>query len=107
MGMKKPSLMHYRGKAYARSSCHIDTWPTSVFILFGLPRSYPSPRPDLTRTLQRFRDGDLQILVATSIEEKGLDIPQCDLVVFYEPVPSELRLIQRGVELAGLGLADA
>ena len=34
-------------------------------------------------------------IVATSIGEEGLDIPQVDLVVFYEPVPSEIRTIQR------------
>lgn len=45
--------------------------------------------------LQRFRHGELQVLVATSIGEEGLDIPECDLVLFYEPVPSEIRFIQR------------
>ena len=34
-------------------------------------------------------------LVATSIAEEGLDIPEVDLVVFYEPIPSEIRYIQR------------
>jgi Fanconi anemia group M protein len=33
--------------------------------------------------------------VATSIAEEGLDIPEVDLVVFYEPVPTEIRHIQR------------
>ena len=27
--------------------------------------------------------------------EEGLDIPATDLVVFYEPIPSEIRTIQR------------
>src|SRR5713226_4814000 len=45
--------------------------------------------------LQKFRDGHVNVLVATSIGEEGLDIPQVDLVVFYEPVPSEIRTIQR------------
>ena len=27
--------------------------------------------------------------------EEGLDIPEVDLVVFYEPIPSEIRYIQR------------
>ena len=45
--------------------------------------------------LQSFRDGEFDILVATSIAEEGLDIPQVDLVVFYEPIPSEIRYIQR------------
>ncbi len=45
--------------------------------------------------LRDFREGRLNILVATSIAEEGLDIPVVDLVIFYEPVPSEIRYIQR------------
>lgn len=45
--------------------------------------------------LEKFRRGELKALVATSIGEEGLDIPSVDLVVFYEPVPSEIRYIQR------------
>ena len=47
------------------------------------------------RVLEEFRRGDFQVLVATSIAEEGLDIPEVDLVVFYEPIPSEIRYIQR------------
>jgi len=45
--------------------------------------------------IEKFHKGDFNILVATSIAEEGLDIPSTDLVVFYEPVPSEIRTIQR------------
>jgi ERCC4-related helicase len=45
--------------------------------------------------LEKFSNGDFNTLVATSIGEEGLDIPQVDIVVFYEPVPSAIRTIQR------------
>ena len=45
--------------------------------------------------LADFRDGRSNVLVATSVGEEGLDIPSADLVVFYEPVSSEIRTIQR------------
>jgi Fanconi anemia group M protein len=45
--------------------------------------------------IEKFQDGSYNILVSTSIAEEGLDIPATDLVVFYEPVPSEIRTIQR------------
>lgn len=35
------------------------------------------------------------VLIATSIGEEGLSIPAVDMVIFYEPVPSEIRTIQR------------
>ena len=45
--------------------------------------------------LEKLRNGAFNVLVATSIAEEGLDIPEVDHVVFYEPIPSEIRYIQR------------
>ena len=45
--------------------------------------------------LDSFRKKKFNVLVATSIAEEGLDIPEVKLVVFYEPVASEIRHIQR------------
>jgi Fanconi anemia group M protein len=45
--------------------------------------------------LEKFRRGEYNVVVATSVGEEGLDVASTDLVVFYEPVPSEIRTIQR------------
>ena len=47
------------------------------------------------RTIARFSAGEFDVMVATSIGEEGLDIPSVDTVVFFEPIPSEIRSIQR------------
>jgi Fanconi anemia group M protein len=47
------------------------------------------------KIIQYFKNNEVSVLVATSIAEEGLDIPDVDCVIFYEPVPSEIRLIQR------------
>jgi Fanconi anemia group M protein len=45
--------------------------------------------------VQDFKDGKIKVLACTSIGEEGLDIPEVNAVVFYEPVPSAIRSIQR------------
>ena len=45
--------------------------------------------------IKAFRMKTYQVLVSTSVAEEGIDIPSVDLVVLYEPVPSEIRMIQR------------
>ncbi len=47
------------------------------------------------QAIDDFRRGAFDVLVATSIGEEGLDIPSVDAVIFYEPIPSEIRNIQR------------
>jgi Fanconi anemia group M protein len=52
--------------------------------------------------LDEFRAGEINVLCATSIGEEGLDIPEVDAVIFYEPIPSAIRKIQRAGRTARL-----
>ncbi len=45
--------------------------------------------------LQKFRDDQYQVLVATRVGEEGLDISEVNLVIFYDNVPSSIRYVQR------------
>jgi Fanconi anemia group M protein len=46
-------------------------------------------------TLEEFRSGEFEVLVSTSVAEEGLDVPEVDLVLFFEPVPTAIRSVQR------------
>jgi ERCC4-related helicase len=45
--------------------------------------------------IERFKKNEFNVLVMSSVGEEGLDIPAVDSVIFYEPVPSAIRTIQR------------
>ncbi len=45
--------------------------------------------------LRRFKYNEFNVLIATSVGEEGLDVPSVDYAIFYEPVPSGIRSIQR------------
>jgi Fanconi anemia group M protein len=45
--------------------------------------------------LENFKLGIYNTLIATSVAEEGLDIAECDLIIFYDTVPSAIRDIQR------------
>ena len=45
--------------------------------------------------LNQFRFKEINVLTSTSIGEEGLDLPEVSTVIFYEPIPSAIRSIQR------------
>jgi Fanconi anemia group M protein len=47
------------------------------------------------QVIKSFKIGTYDVLISTSVAEEGIDIPSVDSVILYEPVPSEIRMIQR------------
>lgn len=47
------------------------------------------------KIIEEFSEGEINVLCATCIAEEGLDIPEVNAVIFYEPIPSAIRSIQR------------
>lgn len=45
--------------------------------------------------IQKFKQGDFNVLVATSIGEEGLDIGQVDLIICYDASSSPIKMLQR------------
>lgn len=63
-------------------------------------RPFVGKREGITQNMQKatimdFRNRKFDVLIASSIAEEGLDIPSVDVVLFYEPIPNEIRNIQR------------
>jgi len=54
------------------------------------------------KIIDDFSSGKINVLCATSIGEEGLDIPEVNVVIFYEPIASAIRTIQRAGRTARL-----
>ncbi|MCD6371745.1 MAG: DEAD/DEAH box helicase family protein, partial [Candidatus Aenigmarchaeota archaeon] len=69
----------------------------SVKMLIGQARKGGKglSQKDQIKILKEFAEAKFNVLVATSIGEEGLDIVDTNVAIFYEPVPSEIRMIQR------------
>lgn len=49
---------------------------------------------DQVMTVIKFRKGELNCLFATSVAEEGLDIPDCNLIVRFDPVKTMIQYVQ-------------
>ncbi|MCS6767523.1 MAG: helicase-related protein [Candidatus Nitrosocaldus sp.] len=66
-----------------------------VGYLIGKAGEHGLGQDEQVEAVNRFRTGKYDILVATSVGEEGLDIAECNLVIFYDNVPSAIRFVQR------------
>ncbi|KAI1757217.1 hypothetical protein F4782DRAFT_481744 [Xylaria castorea] len=58
-------------------------------------RSEGMKQAEQIQRIQKFKDGEFNVLVATSIGEEGLDIGQVDLIICYDASASPIRMLQR------------
>lgn len=73
----------------------IDRAKPSIFIGQAKKASGGMSQKEQKEVVHKFRTGEINVLCATSIGEEGLDIPEVNAVIFYEPIPSAIRKIQR------------
>ncbi len=67
----------------------------SAGILIGKAGENGLKQKKQVEAVQKFRDGEYKVLIATRVGEEGLDISEVNLVIFYDNVPSSIRYIQR------------
>ncbi|MFH0961397.1 MAG: DEAD/DEAH box helicase [archaeon] len=93
-GNKAPSIIfaHYRSQAKKISEI-LSSAGTTSRIFLGQKEGFTQKKQK--ETIEAFRKEEFQVLVSTSVGEEGIDIPSVDLIIFYEPVPSAIRHIQR------------
>lgn len=88
-------FVHYRASA-ERVCKMLNSIPgANAHLLVGRSGEGGMRQSEQIDVVRRFSEGEFNVLVCTQVGEEGLSIHSVDLVVFYEAVPSEIRLIQR------------
>ncbi|KAG5651502.1 hypothetical protein H0H81_008396 [Sphagnurus paluster] len=57
----------------------------------GIAKTTPSCHKNV---VEAFRKGEINLLIATSVAEEGLDFPACDLVIRFDPVAHMVGYVQ-------------
>ncbi|MGC8580809.1 MAG: helicase-related protein [Thermoplasmata archaeon] len=69
--------------------------PSKVLVGQGKRTSKGLSQKEQVEVVEKFKNREFKVLVATNIGEEGLDVPDADLIIFYDSVSSEIRKIQR------------
>ena len=75
---------------------------SEIFVGQTIKKGIGLKQKEQRRIINEFSLGNIDVLCATCIGEEGLDIPEVNTVIFYEPVASAIRTIQRGGRTARL-----
>ncbi|WCF09627.1 DEAD/DEAH box helicase [Paenibacillus thiaminolyticus] len=94
-----------RAIAFVNDTNRIGEWEAklayaglSVASLYG-----DAPKQERAAVLRRFRDGQVQVLLATDVAARGLDIPDLPLVISIEPALDAEHYIHRAGRTGRMG----
>uniref|UniRef100_A0A672IKR3 RNA helicase n=1 Tax=Salarias fasciatus TaxID=181472 RepID=A0A672IKR3_SALFA len=73
-----------------------DVGIKSAYIIGGGDQSVVKPMTSAEQkdVLKKFGNGDVNLLIATTVAEEGLDIPACNFVIRYGLVTNEISMLQ-------------
>ncbi|MGQ9781670.1 MAG: ERCC4 domain-containing protein [Nitrososphaeria archaeon] len=71
------------------------SWGLDADYLIGKRGEFSQSQKEQLETLNKLNLGLKKILFATRVGEEGLDIVECNLVIFYDSVSDAIRFIQR------------
>eukprot|EP01043_Picozoa_sp_COSAG02_P045936 COSAG02_NODE_4250_length_5586_cov_2.460725_2_plen_769_part_00 len=92
-------FVHNRSNAHfllekLRTCSELDGYDIQAECVTGHSKSGGMKLTHQKRVLDRFRSGSLNVIVATSVAEEGLDIPQCNLVVRLDAAVTDIGFVQ-------------
>ncbi len=82
-------------KIISKKINEISSIKSKVFVGQAKKEAGGLTQKEQKQIIEEFSEGKINVLCATCIAEEGLDIPEVNSVIFYEPVPSAIRAIQR------------
>uniref|UniRef100_A0A8D3ALV0 RNA helicase n=1 Tax=Scophthalmus maximus TaxID=52904 RepID=A0A8D3ALV0_SCOMX len=73
-----------------------DIGVKASYVIGGGAQSVVKPMTSAEQkdVLTKFRNGDVNMLIATTVAEEGLDIPACNFVIRYGLVTNEISMVQ-------------
>jgi len=81
---------------------NISEFEAKVFVGQAKKNGLGMNQKEQKKIIEEFSENKINALCATCIAEEGLDIPEVNAVIFYEPVSSAIRTIQRAGRTARL-----
>lgn len=52
------------------------------------------PQNEQKEVISKFRTGKINLLIATTVAEEGLDIKECNIIIRYSLVTNEIAMVQ-------------